>query len=130
MSQSLLSLSPEQFKRQFFNVMNHYADSVDSYKYYTIHTEPMNENSWYGKNLKNLIFEAKNEYELWLKFRDYLLLNEEKDIYDYDFVMDIIDEIDTENSDILYDMNIVVMNYMYIFKGSYLLWFQERRLIV
>lgn len=130
MSKSLLSLSPEQFNHQFFTVMKHFAESVGNYKLYTIHTEPLNENSWYGKNLKNIIFEAKNEYELWLKFRDYLLLNEEKDIYDYDFMMDIIEEIETEDNNILFDMNKVVINYMYIFKGSYLLWFQERSIVI
>jgi hypothetical protein len=132
MSKSLLLLSPEQFNRQFFTVMKHFAETADSNKFnfYTIHTEPQNENSWYGRNLNNLIFEAKNEYELWLKFRDYLLLNEKKDIYDYDFIIDIIDEIELEDSDILFDMNKVVINYMYIFKGNYLLWFQERLIVI
>jgi hypothetical protein len=132
MSKSLLLLSPEQFNHLFFNVMKHFGETTDNdkSKFYTIHTKPQNENSWYGKNLNNLIFEAKNEYELWLKFRDYLLLNEEKDIYDYDFVMDIIEEIEIEDSDILFDMNKVVINYMYLFKNSYLLWFQERLLAI
>jgi hypothetical protein len=57
-------------------------------------------------------------------------LNEEKDIYDYDFVMDIIEEIEMEDSNILFDMNKVVINYMYLFKNSYLLWFQERLLAI
>ena len=132
MSKSLLLLSPEQFNHLFFNVMKHFGEITDNdkSKFYTIHTKPQNENSWYGKNLNNLIFEAKNEYELWLKFRDYLLLNEEKDIYDYDFVMDIIEEIEMEDSNILFDMNKVVINYMYLFKNSYLLWFQERLLAI
>jgi hypothetical protein len=132
MSKSLLLLSPEQFNHLFFTVMKHFGETTDNdkSKFYTIHTKPQNENSWYGKNLNNLIFEAKNEYELWLKFRDYLLLNEEKDIYDYDFVMDIIEEIEMEDSNILFDMNKVVINYMYLFKNSYLLWFQERLLAI
>lgn len=132
MSKSLLLLSPEQFNHLFFTVMKHFAETTDNdkSKFYTIHTKPQNENSWYGKNLNNLIFEAKNEYELWLKFRDYLLLNEKKDIYDYDFVMDIIEEIEMEESIILFDMNKVVINYMYLFKDSYLLWFQERLLAI
>lgn len=132
MSKNLLSLTPEQFNHQFFTVMKHFAETTDNnkFKFYTIHTEPKNENSWYGRNLNNLIFEAKNEYELWLKFRDYLLLNDNKNIYDYEFVMDIIEEIEMEDSDILFDMNKVVINYIDIFKSNYLLWFQERLIVV